>query len=107
MLAWALTAGLLALAPPGEAPRGNTVLTQDRGVILGVAAVPRASILIGDGRRVIQPAGFGAELQFRPGPIFGELVLADDPSLIDLEVHQLVARGQPLGVDDRDFLFFD
>ncbi|MCB9717936.1 MAG: hypothetical protein H6712_29070 [Myxococcales bacterium] len=27
--------------------------------------MPRASILIGDGRRVIQPAGFGAELQFR------------------------------------------
>lgn len=67
MLAWALAAGLLALAPGtgGEAPRGNTVLTRDRGVILGVAAVPRAAILIGDGRRVIQPAGFGAELQFR------------------------------------------
>jgi hypothetical protein len=27
--------------------------------------VPRAAVLIGDGRRVIQPAGFGAELQFR------------------------------------------
>lgn len=69
MLAWALTAGLLALAAPSsagaEAPRGNTVLTRDRGVVWGVAAVPRAAILIGDGRRVIQPAGFGAELQFR------------------------------------------
>lgn len=65
MLAWALTAGLLALAPPGEAPRGNEVLTKDRGVILGVAAVPRVSVLIGDGARVVQPVGFGAELQFR------------------------------------------
>ena len=44
MLAWALTAGLLALAPPGEAPRGNTVLTQDRGVILGVAQTVGAQI---------------------------------------------------------------
>ena len=69
MLAWALTAGLLALAAPpaagGEAPRGNTVLTRDRGPVFGVAAVPRAAILLGDGRRVLQPAGFGAELQFR------------------------------------------
>lgn len=69
MLAWALGASLLALAPGvgggSNAPRGNSVLTRDRGVILGVAAVPRAAILIGDGRRVIQPAGFGAELQFR------------------------------------------
>jgi hypothetical protein len=65
MLAWALAASLLALAPGGEAPRGNTVLTRDRGVVWAVAAVPRAAVLIGDGRRVIQPAGFGAELQFR------------------------------------------
>lgn len=67
MLAGALAASLLALAPGpvGEAPRGNTVLTRDRGVVWGVAAVPRAAILIGDGRRVIQPAGFGAELQLR------------------------------------------
>ena len=65
MLAWTLSAALLALAPPGSARRGNDVLTRDHGVILGVAAVPRASVLIGDGRRVIQPAGFGAELQFR------------------------------------------
>ncbi len=71
MLTWALGASLLAVAPgpgpgPGrEAPRGNTVLTRDRGVILGVAAVPRLSLLIGDGKRVIQPVGFGAELQFR------------------------------------------
>ncbi|MEX1366921.1 MAG: hypothetical protein AB1Z98_27590 [Nannocystaceae bacterium] len=65
MLALALAAGMLALAPEGVAPRGNEVLVRDRGVILGVAAVPRASILIGDGRRVIQPGGFGAELQFR------------------------------------------
>ncbi len=72
MLAWALTTGLFALAAPaaeGEAPRGNTVLTRGLngrgGVVWGVAAVPRAAVLIGDGRRVIQPAGFGAELQFR------------------------------------------
>ncbi len=73
MLAWAFGAGLLALAGPpvaeGEAPRGNTVLTRKQnvtgGVIWGVAAVPRAAVLLGDGRRVIQPAGFGAELQFR------------------------------------------
>lgn len=70
MLAWVLAAGLVVLAPPGgEAPRGNTVLTRGQngggGVVWGVAAVPRAAILLGDGRRVIQPAGFGAELQFR------------------------------------------
>ena len=79
MLAGLLAAGLVALAAPpssrpgpsseAEAPRGNTVLTRGRdgrgGVVWGVAAVPRAAILIGDGRRVIQPAGFGAELQFR------------------------------------------
>lgn len=70
MLAWVLAAGLFALAPPGgEAPRGNTVLTRGQdgrgGVIWGVAAVPRAAVILGDGRRVIQPAGFGAELQFR------------------------------------------
>jgi len=69
MLALALTAGLLALAAPpaaeGEAPRGNTVLTRDRGPVWGIAAVPRAAVLLGDGRRVLQPAGFGAELQFR------------------------------------------
>ncbi len=41
------------------------MLTRDHGVVLGVAAVPRISLLIGDGRRVIQPVGFGAELQFR------------------------------------------
>jgi len=70
MLAWALAASLLALAPPGgDAPRGNTVLTRDRGVVWGVAAVPRAAILLGDGRRVIQPAGFGAELQLRAYPL--------------------------------------
>lgn len=70
MLAWVLAAGLVALAPSGgEAPRGNTVLTRGQdgrgGVVWGVAAVPRAAILIGDGRRVLQPAGFGAELQLR------------------------------------------
>jgi hypothetical protein len=68
MLALALAAGLVALAPGpagGEAPRGNTVLTRDRGVVWGVAAVPRLALLIGDGRRVIQPVGFGAELQLR------------------------------------------
>lgn len=75
MLAWVLASSLLALAPPGPgpsgnhaeatAPRGNTVLTQRRGVVLGVAAVPRLAILLGDGARVIQPVGFGAELQLR------------------------------------------
>jgi hypothetical protein len=65
VLAWALAATVLALAPGGEATRGNTVLTRDRGLVLGVAAVPRVAILIGDGRRVIQPVGFGAELQLR------------------------------------------
>lgn len=69
MLAWALAASLVALAPGpapgGEAPRGNTVLTRDRGVVWGVAAVPRLAVLLGDGRRVIQPVGFGAELQLR------------------------------------------
>lgn len=73
MLTWAVTAGLLALAPPerapgvdpAPAPRGNTVLTRRRGAVFGVAAVPRLGILIGDGARVIQPVGFGAELQLR------------------------------------------
>jgi len=64
MLAIALGACVLALAP-GEAPRGNTVLTRDRGAVWGVAAVPRVAVLVGDGRRVIQPVGFGAEIQFR------------------------------------------
>lgn len=77
MISWALVASLLALAPPepvptprgnhatGDAPRGNTVLTRRRGVVLAVAAVPRLAVLLGDGARVIQPVGFGAELQFR------------------------------------------
>ncbi len=65
MLTWALGASLLAFAPGADAPRGNTVLTRDRGAVWGIAAVPRVAVLIGDGRRVIQPAGFGAELQFR------------------------------------------
>ncbi len=65
MFGSALLATTLALAPGAEAPRGNTVLTRDRGLVVGVAAVPRVSILIGDGRRAIQPAGFGAELQIR------------------------------------------
>lgn len=65
MIAWALAASLVALAPGGAAPRGNTVLTRDRGVVWGVAAVPRVAVLLGDGARVIQPVGFGAELQFR------------------------------------------
>ncbi len=65
MLPWVLGASLLALAPSGEAPRGNTVLTRDRGAVFGVAAVPRLAILIGDSRRVIQPVGYGAEIQFR------------------------------------------
>jgi len=65
MPAWILAATVLALAPPGGATRGNTVLTRDHGAVFGVTAVPRISVLIGDGRRVIQPVGFGAELQFR------------------------------------------
>ncbi len=75
MLAAALAACLVALvppageAPPDAAPRGNTVLSPRPVVagspVWGVAAVPRAAILVGDGRRVIQPAGFGAELQLR------------------------------------------
>lgn len=73
MLATALAASLLALAPTSpasgvgraEAPRGNTMLTRRRGVVWGVAAVPRVALLIGDGARVMQPVGFGAELQFR------------------------------------------
>ncbi len=65
MITWALAATLVALAPGSTAPRGNTVLTRDRGVVWGVAAVPRVAVLLGDGARVIQPVGFGAELQFR------------------------------------------
>ncbi|MCX4243858.1 hypothetical protein [Paraliomyxa miuraensis] len=69
MLASTLTASVLALAPPSpspgadDAPRGNTVLTRRRGVVWGAAAVPRVALLIGDGARVMQPVGFGAELQ--------------------------------------------
>lgn len=73
MLGLTLAASLLALAPAADAPRGNTVLTRglrgERGVVWGVAAVPRLSLLVGDGRRVSQPVGFGAELQFRAYPL--------------------------------------
>src|SRR5690606_10886838 len=77
MISWALVASLLALAPPepvptprgnhatGDAPRGNTVLTRRRGVVLAVAAVPRLAVLLGDGAGVIQPVGFGAALEVR------------------------------------------
>jgi hypothetical protein len=69
MLAVAALGALLAFAPPagGEvsAPRGNSVLTRSRGLVYSVAAAPRMGILLGDGRRVIQPLGFGAGLHLR------------------------------------------
>lgn len=69
MLAAAGTAALLAAVlgmAPGDAPtRGNEVPVRTRGAIFGVEAAPRLGILVGDGRRVIQPVGFGAGLTFR------------------------------------------
>lgn len=65
----ALPAALVAMGPPEgpspRAPRGNTVLTRQRGMVWSVAAAPRMGVLLGDGRRVIQPWGFGAGLQLR------------------------------------------
>jgi hypothetical protein len=50
---------------PVRAPRGNEVLVRRRGLVWSVAAMPRLSLLIGDGRRASQPVGFGVGLQFR------------------------------------------
>jgi hypothetical protein len=69
MLAPVVLAALFGLAAPEgvpeRAPRGNTVLTRSRGLVWSVAAAARLGILLGDGRRVIQPWGFGAGLQLR------------------------------------------
>lgn len=59
-----LAAGMLAFAPPA-APRGNSVLTRDRGPVFGLAGAARLGILVGDGPRVMQRVGFGAGLTFR------------------------------------------
>ncbi len=55
----------LAFAAPAVAKRGNDAITRTQGPVFSVAASPRLGILLGDGRRVIQPYGFGAGLQFR------------------------------------------
>jgi hypothetical protein len=58
----------LALAfagSPGVARRGNDAIARDKGPVFSVAANLRIGILLADGRRVIQPTGFGAGLQFR------------------------------------------
>lgn len=69
VLSQAFLAALVGLAAPEgvpeRAPRGNTVLTRSRGLVWSVAAAARMGILLGDGRRVIQPWGFGAGLQLR------------------------------------------
>lgn len=69
MLAAAALGLVLAWAPPagGEpsAPRGNSILTRTRGMTYSVAAAPRFGVLLGDGRRVMQPFGFGAGLSLR------------------------------------------
>jgi hypothetical protein len=69
MIAPIVLAALVGLAAPEgvpeRAPRGNTVLTRSRGLIWSVAAAARLGVLLGDGRRVIQPWGFGAGLQLR------------------------------------------
>jgi len=49
-------------APPSQ---GNTVLTKDHGPVYGVEAAVRLGALIGDGKRVMQPVGFGAGLTLR------------------------------------------
>ncbi len=59
-----LVAVVLAGVPSPEA-RGNTALYRQRDPVYSVAAAIRAGVLLGDGRRVIQPGGFGAGLQFR------------------------------------------
>ena len=69
MLAAAALGLVLAWAPPsgGEsaAPRGNSILSRTRVMTYSVAAAPRLGILLGDGRRVMQPFGFGAGLTLR------------------------------------------
>lgn len=59
-----LVALVLAGVPSPQA-RGNTALYRPQGPVYSVAASIRSGVLLGDGRRVIQPAGFGAGLQFR------------------------------------------
>lgn len=86
----------LALAfagSPGVARRGNDAIGRDKGPVFSVAASPRLGILLGDGRRVIQPTGFGAGLQFRVhglrlGPLRfgGELQLGHTRYLDDRQV---------------------
>lgn len=52
---------VLALAAP--AADGNAVLTRRKGPVFGVGAAARLGLLIGDGRQVMQPVGFGAGLR--------------------------------------------
>jgi len=49
-----------------QAERGNTVLVRPaRRWVLGAAAVARVPVLVGMGREVMQPAGFGFAFQLR------------------------------------------
>ncbi|MBC8070047.1 MAG: hypothetical protein IAG13_17040 [Deltaproteobacteria bacterium] len=80
-------------ASPGVARRGNDAISREQGPVFSVAASPRLGILLGDGRRVIQPTGFGAGLQFRVhalrlGPLRfgGELQLGHTRYLDDRQV---------------------
>ncbi|MEM6994994.1 MAG: hypothetical protein AAF721_31060 [Myxococcota bacterium] len=55
--------GVLAFAAPP--PQGNSVLTRKKGPIYSVGAAVRLGVLVGDGKRVMQPVGFGAGITFR------------------------------------------
>lgn len=69
-----LSAGPLAMAPPSgaaappsgpRAPRGNGVLLPTRRPVFSVGAAARFGVLLGNGRDVVQPLGFGFGAQIR------------------------------------------
>lgn len=62
-----LAMAVLLAAPPGTAPRGNTVLDpDDHKMSFSAAAVARFGALLGGGSEFVQPYGFGfaAQLHF-------------------------------------------
>ena len=60
-----MVAATLIAGPSWIAPRGNDVLTSERGIVYAVGASVRLAGLLAGGRGVIQPFGFGAALHFR------------------------------------------
>lgn len=81
-LAALAVSAVVALAPSAAAPRGNTVLARDaKRAVYSLTAAARFGVLVGNGRHVIQPYGFGFGLQFR---YHG---LRVGPTRFGLEVH--------------------